>query len=293
MRMKILNFGSLNIDLIYTVPHIAAPGETVSSTGLTITCGGKGLNQSVALSRAGVPVCHAGMIGPDGDILMAFCRDNGIDTTYIRASQTRTGTATIQVGADGQNSILLYGGANRQITEAFIDEVLNGFSAGDILLLQNEINLLDRIADKAFAKGMTIFLNPAPYDGAVIPQLLDKVTLLILNEIEGAQITGQTDPSGILTKLQASYPKTDCLLTLGENGVMYQHGGTVYSHGIYKVDTIDTTAAGDTFTGYFIACTVRGHSPDEALRIASKAAAVAVSRKGAAVSIPTRSEIVI
>ena len=289
--MRVLNFGSLNIDLVYAVPHIAAPGETVSSSKLEVFCGGKGLNQSVALSRAGVSVYHAGMIGPDGAMLLDFCRENGVDTGYIRSVPARTGTASIQVDGDGQNSILLYGGANRRITEAFIGEVLGGFSAGEPVLLQNEINLLECVVDKAFAKGLTVILNPAPFDGAVTANILAKTSLLICNGIEGAQITGLTEPSGILEVLRTRYPQTDCLLTLGENGVLYRRGGNVYRHGAYRVEAADTTAAGDTFIGYFIGGVSRGWEPDRCLEIASKAAAIAVSRPGAAASIPLWDEV--
>jgi ribokinase len=289
--MKILNFGSLNIDLIYSVPHIAAPGETVSSSDLKIACGGKGFNQSIALSRAGAAVCHAGMIGGDGGMLTDFCRRNGIGTSYIRTSQTRTGTATIQVSADGQNSILLYGGANLEMDDEFIGEVLNGFSEGDMILLQNEINLLESIAARAYGKGMEVVLNPAPFNDNITSALLDKVSLLILNEIEGAQLAKTAEPSEIIDRLTARYPKTRILLTLGDKGAMYQDGGTLYTHGIYKTDVIDTTAAGDTFIGYFLGCSARGYGAEESLRIASKAAAITVSRPGAAASVPTWDEV--
>jgi ribokinase len=289
--MRILSFGSLNIDYVYSVPHIAAPGETVSSSELNVFCGGKGLNQSIALSRAGSAVCHAGMIGEDGGILLDMCRRNDIDTSYIRVSGTRTGTATIQIDGSGQNCILLFGGANRQMTEGFVDEVLSGFSPGDFILLQNEINLLEYIVSRAEERKLFIILNPSPFDGALTQTVLEKISLFIFNEIEGAQITGLTCPEAIIAETKTLFPRADCVLTLGENGVIYRRGSEIFRQSAFPAKVADTTAAGDTFTGYFISCLSRGFSPKKALRTASAASAITVSRMGAADSIPEWNEV--
>ena len=289
--MKILNFGSLNIDYVYAVEHMIAPGETLASSGMSIFCGGKGLNQSIALAKAGVPVYHAGLVGEEGAPLLEACRESGVNGKYIRTISGRSGHTIIQVDRDGQNCILLYGGANRKFTKEYVDEVLGDFEAGDMILLQNEVNLLDYIIDSAYAKKMTVVLNPSPYDSALESCDFGKVAMLLLNEIEGGQITGEEEPENILEKLRELYPETKIVLTLGKNGAVYQYKDERYYQDIYKVKAVDTTAAGDTFTGYFLSSAVEGMSVPEGLALAAKASALAVSRKRAADSIPLRREV--
>lgn len=289
--MKILNFGSLNLDYVYQVEHILIPGETLSSSDRTIFCGGKGLNQSIALAKAGITVYHAGMVGEGGEILLETCRENGVDTRFVRKIDGPCGHTVIQVDKDAQNCILLFGGANRSITREFVDEVLAFFEKGDIILLQNEINELDYIIDKACEKGMMIILNPSPYDKALDRCDLSKVSLFLVNEIEGYQITGEKEPEAILAKVRSIYPKAKIVLTLGSEGAVYQDENKAYRQGIYKVKAIDTTAAGDTFTGYFIASILENMPVEEGLKLAAKASAIAVSRQGATASIPLREEV--
>ena len=289
--MKILNFGSLNLDYVYQVEHILIPGETLSSSDRTIFCGGKGLNQSIALAKAGITVYHAGMVGEGGEILLETCRENGVDTRFVRKIDGPCGHTVIQVDKDAQNCILLFGGANRSITREFVDEVLAFFEKGDVILLQNEINELGYIIDKASEKGMMIILNPSPYDNALDRCNLSKVSLFLVNEIEGYQITGEKEPEAILAKVRSIYPKAKIVLTLGSEGAVYQDENQIYRQGIYKVKAIDTTAAGDTFTGYFIASILENMSVEEGLKLAAKASAIAVSRPGATASIPLREEV--
>lgn len=289
--MKILNFGSLNLDYVYSVDHMVAPGETLASSAMNVYCGGKGLNQSVALAKAGALVYHAGMVGGDGGILLDMCRQNGVDAGYIRTVPQKTGHTIIQVDKNGQNSILLYGGANRCITVQYVDEVLTNFEKGDILLLQNEINLLDYMIDRAYEKGMMIVLNPSPYNSALDSCDFEKVSVFLLNEIEGAQISGEKESERILEKLKAVYPKAKVVLTLGSEGAVYQDGEMRLHQGIYEVDAVDTTAAGDTFTGYFIASIAAGMDAAEGLKLAAKASAIAVTRPGAVPSIPAKEEV--
>ncbi len=289
--MRILNYGSLNLDYVYTVDHIVEAGETISSIGLEVFCGGKGLNQSVALARAGAQVCHAGMVGADGDALIQVCRENGIDTTHIRTVPERSGNAIIQVSARGQNSIVLFGGANQCNQREYIDETLACFQKGDWLLLQNEVNLLDEMIDKAAERGLQIALNPSPYNEIVANCDLSKVTLFLLNEVEGKQITGESETAAILAKMCKIYPNAKVVLTLGKDGVAFMDGDKIFHHGIYDVPVVDTTAAGDTFTGYFIASLMNGENAEESLRLASVASSFAVSKKGATVSIPTAFEV--
>lgn len=289
--MKVLNFGSLNLDYVYQVNSILIPGETQASTDRKIFCGGKGLNQSIALAKAGVPVYHAGMIGDDGEILLETCRDNHVNTEFIRQISGPCGHTVIQVDQNGQNCILLYGGANQSITKEFADEVLSHFEKGDMLLLQNEINELDYIIEKASEKEMQIILNPSPYNNKLDKCNLNKVTMFLVNEIEGGQITGENNPDEILKKFSQMYPQASVVLTLGGDGAVYQDKTGVYRQGIFPVKAADTTAAGDTFTGYFLASVLERMRPQEGLRMAAKASSIAVSRPGAAASVPMRNEV--
>lgn len=289
--MKVLNFGSLNIDYVYPVDHIIAPGETEPTGDINENCGGKGLNQSIALAKAGVQVFHAGLVGEEGQVLIDKCKENDVDSTYIRKIPGRSGHTIIQVDKDGQNSILLFGGANRSLTKDFIDEVLGNFGQGDILVLQNEVNLLDYIIDKAYDRQMMIVLNPSPYDAALTTCDLSKISLFLLNEIEGEQITGYSEPEEMLAELKKRFPEAKVVLTLGSAGSIYQYKDELYKQGIYKVKAVDTTAAGDTFTGYFVSSIISGMSVQDGLSMAAKAAAISVTRPGATDSIPLKDEV--
>lgn len=289
--MNILNFGSLNLDYVYAVDHIVKPGETLASNRLEVFCGGKGLNQSVALARAGARVSHAGMIGRDGEPLLAMCRENGVDVSHVRVVSERSGNAIIQVGADGQNSIVLFGGANRENSREHVDRVLAEFGPGDMLLLQNEINLLEYVIDAAAERGMRTVLNPSPFDAAIAACDLEKVSLFIVNEVEGEQISGEADPGRIIEAMLARYPKAGVLLTLGEHGSLYRDGRETARREARRVRVVDTTAAGDTFAGYFLTALTEGKPPGDALDFATCAASIAVSRAGAAASIPHREEV--
>lgn len=289
--MKVLNFGSMNMDYVYQVESILIPGETRASSRRDTFCGGKGLNQSIALARAGIPVYHAALVGEGGDPLVKACEENGVNTKFVRRVEGLCGHTMIQVDKNGQNCILLYGGSNRQITREFVDEVLDFFEKGDIIVLQNEINELDYIIDRAYEKGMMIVLNPSPYDSALEACDMSKVSLFLVNEIEGCQITGEKEPDQILSKIKELYPHAKIVLTLGGDGSVYQDETGIYRQGIYKVKAVDTTAAGDTFTGYFISSILEGVPVQEGLSFAAKASAIAVSRPGATSSIPLREEV--
>ena len=289
--MRILNFGSLNIDYVYQVDHFVQPGETMSAQSLRIQCGGKGLNQSLALARAGAEVYHAGCIGSDGSDLLRLLQDSGVDTRYIRRVDGPSGHAIIQVDAAGQNAILLYPGTNHALTREDIAAALAGCAAGDWLLVQNETNGLEDLLRGAAERGVRIALNPSPITPDLAGLPLDLVDCFLLNEIEGAALSGAQRPQEVLDGLRARYPRAQIVLTLGENGVRYWDGKTVFAHPIFQVPVVDTTAAGDTFTGFFLTCATNGFSIPEALRLASIASSIAVSKKGAAISIPTMEEV--
>lgn len=288
--MKVLNYGSLNLDYVYQVDHILIGGETLASLSMEIHPGGKGLNQSIALAKAGIPVYHAGTIGEDGQLLLDTCNKNGVNTEFIRKVSGKSGHTIIQVDQNAQNCILLYGGSNQRQTKEHIDEVISHFDKGDIILLQNEVNDLDYIIDKAFEKGMTIVLNPSPYNNALEKCDLTKVSYFILNEIEGEQMTGQKEGNAILVGIIGRYPSSKVVLTLGVSGSYYREGSKKLYQPVYRVKAVDTTAAGDTFTGYFIAGIVQGEKIERILDRCAKASAIAVSREGAADSIPTMEE---
>lgn len=290
--MKVINMGSLNYDYVYTVDHMVRPGETEASEGLETFFGGKGLNQSIALAKAGVPVYHAGLIGEDGDMFLAVCKENGVNTDYIKNVEGKSGHTIIQIDKNAQNSILLYGGSNRKFTKEYIDSVLVDFSEGDFLLLQNEVNELPYIIDKAHEKKMVIILNPSPLDDVLKQCDLSKISYFLMNEIEGKEITGVENPKEILDIMKVKFPGAKVVLTLGEDGVIYSDGEKTVRQGIFKVKAVDTTAAGDTFTGYFISSILRNLEVEEALKIASKASSIAVSRKGATSSIPKLEEVI-
>ncbi|MBR5315884.1 MAG: ribokinase [Firmicutes bacterium] len=289
--MKILNLGSLNLDYVYQVDHMVQPGETLASSDMQIFCGGKGLNQSIALAKAGADVYHGGLIGEEGGILRAALQTAEVDCQFVRTIEGSTGHAIIQVDGNGQNCILLYGGTNRMLTSQFIDEVLAAFDAGDILLLQNEVNKLDEIVDKAHKKGMKIVLNPSPFNDAVKAVDLEKISLFLMNEVEGEQITGEADPAQILQAMKRDYPQAEVVLTMGAEGAWYQNGDILLKQNAFKVEAVDTTAAGDTFTGYFLATQAEGMDVADSLEMASKASSIAVTRPGAAPSIPMREEL--
>lgn len=289
--MKVLNFGSLNVDYVYNVDHMMLPGETQASYDMKIFLGGKGFNQSTALAKAGVSVYHAGIVGTDGDGFFAASKEYGIHTDYIKRVEDRSGHTIIQVDKDGQNCILLHGGSNRQITHEFVDEVLENFGEGDVLLLQNEINNLDYIIDCAYAKKMIIVLNPSPYNDALNDCDMKKISYFLLNEIEGEQLTGETEPDKIIDTILQKYPLAKTVLTLGKDGAIYADSEQRYEQPIYKTQAVDTTAAGDTFTGYFIAGIVNEMPINEILDMCAMASSITVSRKGASPSIPFMDEL--
>lgn len=291
--MKILNLGSLNIDRVYSVEHFVQAGETISAGKMDVFCGGKGLNQSIALARAGMNVWHAGAVGEDGGELLALLREAGAETGMIRQRGEVSGHAIIQLTPEGENCIIVCPGSNGQVSREYIDEVLAEAGPEDWLLLQNEISNLAYAMERAKEKGMTVVLNPSPITAELLEMPLSLANVLILNEVEGRALGGcqETEYSAILAALHLRFPATEIVLTVGEQGVYYQKGDLQLRYPIYPVETVDATGAGDTFCGYFVAGRVGGESAEEALRTASMAAAIAVSRKGAAPSIPTREEV--
>ena len=220
----ILSYGSLNLDLVYQVPHFVQAGETLSSTSRTVHCGGKGLNQSIAAARAGGAVSHAGKIGGDGTVLTDILRKSGVDTDFVTVGDGPSGHAVIQVDPSGQNCILLFGGCNQEITHEEIDRALAHFQTGDYLILQNEINGLEYLMTQAARRGLRIVFNPSPIDVSISRLPLGEAWLLIFNEIEGGALAGCDDEEDILNTLRRRWPRCRLLLTLGSHGCVYDDG---------------------------------------------------------------------
>lgn len=287
---KILTFGSMNYDYVYNVPHIVQPGETLASEQMSIFLGGKGFNQSIAAVRAGAGVWHAGQIGEDGGQFVAACRENGINTDYIKTVPGKTGHTIIQVDPSAENCILLYGGANQKIATNFVHSVIKRFGAGDWLLLQNETSCLRDMIDTAYDQGMIIVLNPSPYREDILTHDLSKISWFLINEVEGQQLTGQTDPDAILNIMHERFPHAGTVLTLGADGAVCQTKQERIAQKAFPVDAVDTTAAGDCFTGFFVSALCQDLSLQQAMEIAAKAAAICASRMGASPSIPSLAE---
>ena len=288
--MKVLNFGSLNLDYVYAMDEFVQPGETRACLGRQIHCGGKGLNQSIAMARAGLPVWHAGLIGAEGGILRETLAESGVHLDFLRQLDAPGGHTVIQVDSHGQNSILLYPGTNAALTEVFVDEVLSAFGPGDVVLLQNEINLVPYIMRRAAERDLAIAFNASPFVG-VERYPLELVRWLFVNEIEGGALSGETEPEAILRALRAKYPKTEVILTLGSDGSLWANGSGTVSCPACRVQAVDTTGAGDTFTGYFLRGLLGEDTGLAPLTLATRASAIAVTRPGAAPSVPVLAEV--
>lgn len=288
---RVLNFGSINVDHVYAVDHFVRPGETIRCLDYRRFAGGKGLNQAIALAQAGASVFLAGKINAGDAWLKTLLEEKGVDTRFVDAVDEPTGHALIQVNRAGENSIVIYGGANRLIGDSEIARALAEFGTGDWLLLQNEINAVPQIMQAAKAKGLRIAINPAPMTAEVLGYPLDLVDLLIVNETEANGLSGETDPESIYRTLQLRYPHADVLLTLGGEGARYFSAKGQLDQPAEKVKVVDTTGAGDTFIGFFLARLIDTEDPKTALAYASRAAGICVSRHGAAESIPSKQEL--
>jgi len=293
----LVNFGSLNIDHVYRVDHIVKPGETLAGDSYEVFAGGKGANQSAALALAGAAVAHAGRIGEDGRWLLDELEQVGVDVSSIVVDpETPTGHAVIQVEADsGQNAIFLYPGGNHRITPGQVEAIFKRGFDSPILLLQNEINSTPDLISKASTHGWSICVNPAPFTADIDEWPLDLVDLLVVNQTEAAGLASGAPadaPESLLDALFGRFPRTEVLLTLGARGaVLRGPDGRCQVEAVHAGAPVDTTAAGDTFIGYFLAARASGKSPEECLRRAATAAGICVTRRGARASIPRLDEV--
>lgn len=289
--MKILNIGSCNIDYVYTVDHIVTGGETISAKKMEIFPGGKGLNQTIAAARAGADIYHAGCIGNNGDFLADILSDSGADISLIKREDIPNGHAIIQVDKSGENCIFIYSGSNGVITEEYVDGVLKHFDKGDFLVLQNEVNNLEYIIEKGFEKGLQIVFNPAPFTNEVKNIDLKCISYLVVNEVEAKGFYDTDDYNECISHIIKEYPHIKLVLTLGKRGSIYADvNGCIYQPA-YVVNAVDTTAAGDTFIGYFVSIVAGGGEYARAMKYASAASALTVSKMGAAPSIPMYKDV--
>ncbi len=288
---RVLNFGSINVDHVYTVERFVRPGETLSCQEYRRFAGGKGLNQSIALAQAGACVYHAGKVGAADTWLKTLMEDRGVNTRFVETINGPSGHAIIQVNAAGENAIVIVGGANQLMSDSEVKRSVEDFGPDDYLLVQNEVNAVPQIIRSAKAKGLTIVFNPAPMNPQVLSYPLGLVGILVVNETEARSLAGEIEPKAIYESLSHRYPNMAIVLTMGHKGAAYFSSQVRFCQPAEKVHIVDSTGAGDTFIGFFLAELIKTNDPKAALAYASRAAAICVTRHGAAESIPSRKEL--
>lgn len=280
--MAVFNLGSINIDHVYRVPHLPAPGETLSALGYSQGLGGKGANQSVAAARAGARTVHIGAIGPNSDWVLDQMRAYGVDLSGVSTLAEATGHAIINVDPGAENAIIIYPGANRAVTGAMVQDALAPAVPGDTLLIQNETSAQDAGAALAAAKGLRVVYSAAPFDIAAVRAVLPHISLLVMNEIEAEQTRAAL----------GALPPLDCIITKGAAGADWiSASAEPLFMPSFRVTPVDTTGAGDTFIGTLAAALDMGLGREGAMRQAAAAAALQVTRAGAAQAIPTAAEV--
>ncbi|MEL7301117.1 MAG: ribokinase [Pseudomonadota bacterium] len=283
--MTVFCVGSINADHFYDVPHIPAPGETLEGSNHRVGLGGKGANQSVAAARAGAEVVHIGAVGEDGAWAIARMQSLGVDTRHISTVDVPTAHAIINVASDGENAIVIYPGANRAITKAMVSDAFKKAEAGDRLILQNEASMQVEAARLAQRAGMQVIYSAAPFDAEAVRSVLEFTDVIVVNDLEARQLE-----EAFGTAL-AELPVQGVVVTRGAEGADYIAGREVIHADALKVTARDTTGAGDTFLGYFVAALDADLDTQSALTLASAAAALKVTRPGTADAIPSRAEV--
>jgi len=283
--MTIWNLGGINADYVYGVPHIPAPGETLDASSRQVFLGGKGANMSVAAARAGAHVRHIGAVGPDGRWAVDRLMEYGVDPRAIVQVDTQTAHAMIFVAHDGENGIVVYPGANRQVPANHLKQSLTQAETGDWFVTQNEVNLQLEGVMLAREMGLNVAYAAAPFDADVTASLLPYLDFLILNEVEAEQLTAATGQG------PADLPVKDVIVTLGSKGATWFGPDRELHIPSHAVTPVDTTGAGDTFTGYVLAGLDRGQPVEQALKTAAKAAAIMVTRHGTADVIPDLADV--
>jgi ribokinase len=283
--MTIFNLGSINADHVYRVPHLPGPGETLAATSMQTGLGGKGANMSVAAARAGSHVAHIGAIGSDGIWARNRLLEYGVDTRHIADLDVPTGHAIINVDDAGENAITLFAGANQAISEDSVANALSTGSTGDILVTQNETNAQGVAAKVGSKLGFRVCYAAAPFDASAVKAVLPYLDFLILNAVEAQQLEQALGVS--IEELDVA----DIIITLGSDGARWISEGVDQHFAAIKVDPVDTTGAGDTFTGYVLAGLDRGLTMGQSISLAMRAAALMVTRMGTADVIPDLKEV--
>ncbi|MEO1640774.1 MAG: ribokinase [Pseudomonadota bacterium] len=283
--MAIWNLGSINADFVYAVPHVPGPGETLASTGRQMFLGGKGANMSVAAARAAAHVHHIGAVGADGRWAVERLLEYGVDTRNIAEIETETAQAIIMVDPAGENSIVLHPGANAEIPHATLQAALSEAQTGDWLIIQNETNLQRTAAEMGRKLGLRVAYAAAPFDADRVQAVLPHLDFLILNAVEAEQLEAATGQA------PADLPVADVIVTRGADGADWYCRTSMQHFPSIPVDPVDTTGAGDTFTGYVLAGLDRGMPMGQAIVKATKAAALMVMRHGTADVIPDLAEV--
>ena len=283
--MTIFVLGSINIDTVYRVPELPRPGETVSGTLDSVGLGGKGANQAVALARAGARVRLVGAIGHGTDWVCDTLAQAGIDLSDLRRVDAPTGQAMICIDQAGENTIVIIAGANHWITPDQVTHSLKGARQGDWLLLQNETNLGPETAKLARRAGLKVCYSAAPFSAAVVREVLPFTDLLVVNEIEDRMI------ADLIPDAAALSPGLASVVTMGKEGAIWRQGEHNIHVPAFPVTPTDTVGAGDTFLGFLLAGIERGETIETAMRKASAAAAIKISRRGAATMIPRLDEV--
>ena len=289
--MAVINFGSINIDHVYQVAHFVQPGETIASSHYQCLLGGKGANQSIALSRAGSDVRHVGKINEADVAFKQFMIRDGIDCKHITCTETASGHAIIQVTPSADNAIVLFGGANHEMTPKDIVYALDAVKPADWVLTQNETSSIDQVLIQAKAKGLRVAFNPAPMTESVKYLPHECIDLLIVNQVEAEEISGRKELDKIEDYFRQDWPHAEVLITLGKAGVRMLKKDKTIDVPAFKVNAVDTTAAGDTFIGYFLSAYSNHTDSKTALIRACAASALAVMKMGAAQSIPSKEDV--
>ncbi|WP_045388368.1 ribokinase [Falsirhodobacter sp. alg1] len=277
--MAVWNFGSINLDHVYRVPHLVAAGETLAAQSYDVGLGGKGANQSVAAARAGALCHHIGAVGTDGVWAREALAGYGVDVTHVAVGEVPTGHAIITVDDQGENAIVLYPGAN-QAPGATILTALEGAGAGDLLLLQNETARQAEAAALAAARGMAVVYSAAPFDAQAVRDVLPYLGLLMMNKGEAEA----------LRTAMGMLPEVDMIITHGAAGAEWL-GSRALHVPAFKVTAVDTTGAGDCFAGTLAAALDAGLPAEAGMRRAAAAAALQVTREGAAAAMPAAAEV--
>ncbi|CAB4408316.1 unnamed protein product [Rhizophagus irregularis] len=321
---KVLTFGSINIDEFFEVPHIVSSGETITSSKYCQRAGGKGANQSVALAKAGALIWHAGKIGRDGEWIKKYMNNHGVRVDHIIISEDQpTGRAFIQVSQKTRdNSIVLLPGTNHMISLDEARKILSQeFGVNDWVIMQNEIGQIGgEILKLCKEKGLTTVFNPAPLSENIINVFsFNLVDYLIVNKLEAVQLYKQISGfssdedisiQDLLSFISIKFKHIGIIVTLGSEGLYawYRPEQKVFNLPAFKTKVLDTTGAGDTFTGYFVSSIVRSLKQRrtnnsfstilptaedflDALKEATVASGLAVSQLGAMESIPSFNDV--